>query len=385
MSALSQLSRAIPVRGLLGPHSSGRSALLRHLAARGDSETCRLLISGPQRQRSSVIRALLKAAGLDEKGLRREGRKQLLNVYLRERIARGQQILILVDDADQFGPSAFDELLRLRQEAQGSSDAIDLLLGLEHIDAASSPAADFMRSDRAPGITVLTWMNTTEVGWYLNWRLERFGLAGLFTSNAIQHIARTSRGCFAAVDYLSQMALLLQRKHSASHVDAALARNAVRAFHGEPMQDTECSLEDSSRPAEPTDADSVELIISKDGEILRRVICSERLLIGRSSFNDVHLDDQYLSRNHLAIVRRASGFYASDLNSVNGVRLNGNPIHSAPLADGDLIRIGPYSLKVLLRGVRQAACAEVEAAALTETAQMPAPDIPEPARLKLVK
>ncbi len=108
-------------------------------------------------------------------------------------------------------------------------------------------------------------------------------------------------------------------------------------------------------------------------------------VLGRSHLNDLCLDSSYLSRHHLAITRGATGFYLSDLNSVNGVVLNGQRVHSAPIGDGDVIAAGPYRIKVTVTGDVPREATDSEVAGLVDTAVMPAPGNQEPAHLKLIK
>jgi hypothetical protein len=202
--------------------------------------------------------------------------------------------------------------------------------------------------------------------------------------SALQEIARSAQGSFTAVDYLCQLTLLLLRKRAEKQADAALVRESVRVLgrsRGEPVSETVTQ----TAPGELAVAQVAELTISRDGQLVHRAVCNDRLMIGRSQFNDIRLDDRYLSRHHLAIVRGASGFYASDLNSVNGVVLTGCRIQSAPIGHGDVLSIGPYSVKISLQGRALMPGEDPEAANLSGTWAMPAPEIPVPARLKLIK
>jgi hypothetical protein len=227
-------------------------------------------------------------------------------------------------------------------------------------------------------------MNATEVSWYVHWRLERFVLPELFSFSALQEITRSAQGSFTAVDFLCQMTLLLLRNRSESQADESLVREAVRVL-GRPRGEPVPVVAKPAAPKEPAGIHTAEMIISRDGQVVHRAVCHDRVMIGRSQFNDIQLEDQYLSRHHLAIVRGADGFVASDLNSVNGVLLNGRRFHSAPISDGDVISMGPYSVKISLQGRALLPGEDQEAASLSATWEMPAPKIPEPARLKLIK
>lgn len=66
----------------------------------------------------------------------------------------------------------------------------------------------------------------------------------------------------------------------------------------------------------------------------------ERVTIGRVSDCDICISDANVSRRHAAIVRADGTWRIEDLGSTNGTLLNGAPVESAELADGDVIGIG---------------------------------------------
>jgi SARP family transcriptional regulator, regulator of embCAB operon len=65
--------------------------------------------------------------------------------------------------------------------------------------------------------------------------------------------------------------------------------------------------------------------------------------IGRLDDNDIVLDDEDVSRHHAVISDAGAGFVITDLRSTNGVEVQRKQIRTtAPLADGDHIRIGGH-------------------------------------------
>jgi hypothetical protein len=63
--------------------------------------------------------------------------------------------------------------------------------------------------------------------------------------------------------------------------------------------------------------------------------------IGRSRDCDVVLEDSGASRRHAEILPHADGWAIRDLESTNGVRVNGRPVGGAqPLREGDRVEIG---------------------------------------------
>ncbi|MFQ5696751.1 MAG: FHA domain-containing protein [Myxococcota bacterium] len=69
-------------------------------------------------------------------------------------------------------------------------------------------------------------------------------------------------------------------------------------------------------------------------------ISRPEVLIGRTPTSDLTLVDDGISREHAMIVWEDDRFSIEDLQSTNGTRVNGKPVRSVELADGDEIQIG---------------------------------------------
>ncbi|MEL4504813.1 ATP-binding cassette domain-containing protein [Luteococcus sp. H138] len=89
------------------------------------------------------------------------------------------------------------------------------------------------------------------------------------------------------------------------------------------------------------------------------VMASEALTIGRDAANSLVLDDPLVSHRHARAVRVGDGFDITDLDSLNGIQLNGMPVRSAHLGPGDVLTIGHSSFEVqdgqLVRKVQRTA------------------------------
>jgi uncharacterized RDD family membrane protein YckC len=69
--------------------------------------------------------------------------------------------------------------------------------------------------------------------------------------------------------------------------------------------------------------------------------------IGRELDNALRLPDPSISRHHAVLRRGPEGYLIQDLQSSNGVLLNGNRVESAPLHDGDRITLGQMQITFL--------------------------------------
>jgi len=89
------------------------------------------------------------------------------------------------------------------------------------------------------------------------------------------------------------------------------------------------------------------LIVSKDGDTVNEFTFSDRkVLIGRSEFADIVIEDLYASKLHAMILAYADALVLLDLNSANGLTLNSVKLQSAVLEENDIISIGRHRLKV---------------------------------------
>jgi pSer/pThr/pTyr-binding forkhead associated (FHA) protein len=70
---------------------------------------------------------------------------------------------------------------------------------------------------------------------------------------------------------------------------------------------------------------------------------------GRGPGCDIFLDEVTSSRRHAEFRRENGTFRIVDLDSLNGTYVNGKPVASAMLANGDEIQIGKFRLVVLIR------------------------------------
>jgi hypothetical protein len=79
-------------------------------------------------------------------------------------------------------------------------------------------------------------------------------------------------------------------------------------------------------------------VLSWDGE--RREVDKRRVVLGRSRDCDIQLADPNVSRRHAELRQEGSAFWVVDLDSTNGLEVNGRRVKRAKLADGDTFTIG---------------------------------------------
>jgi hypothetical protein len=74
-----------------------------------------------------------------------------------------------------------------------------------------------------------------------------------------------------------------------------------------------------------------------------------RTAIGRTPDNDLRIDEDFISRRHAVILASAESTIVEDLNSTNGVFVNGEQVTRRELREGDLVTIGKTSFRYVLK------------------------------------
>ena len=109
----------------------------------------------------------------------------------------------------------------------------------------------------------------------------------------------------------------------------------------------------SSGPLGPGTSLQLELINAGQTPLLpgQRYSLRDPLLIGRSARNDIMLEDDWVSAEHLRLRRLQGAWLAEDLGSTNGTRLNGRPLKGAArVRAGDVLDLGRVTFKLVEQG-----------------------------------
>lgn len=106
---------------------------------------------------------------------------------------------------------------------------------------------------------------------------------------------------------------------------------------------------------------AAKLILSMDGAVIKEYpLTKERMTIGRKAHNDIVIDNLAISGEHAAIVTILHDSFLEDLDSTNGLEVNGVPTKKHFLQNNDLIEIGKYKLKYINDQVSQTSAADFE-------------------------
>jgi chromosome segregation ATPase len=90
-------------------------------------------------------------------------------------------------------------------------------------------------------------------------------------------------------------------------------------------------------------------LVRLDGEQHTTYPLARRTRIGRIAGCEMQIDSQSVSRNHAVLLKGTRELIVEDLNSTNGVLVNGRKVSRQVLSDGDVLTIGETQFRCVLK------------------------------------
>jgi hypothetical protein len=141
--------------------------------------------------------------------------------------------------------------------------------------------------------------------------------------------------------WLDERDSLMQRLETEAAHSSALVENIQRSIRS--------LAPGSSGPHEALREAGVRLLVrSQDGHEVVHVL-GRKTTIGRTPDNDLQIDASFISRHHAVLLVNGQQTIIEDLNSTNGVHVNGHRISREILNDGDLVMVGKARFRFTIR------------------------------------
>ena len=141
--------------------------------------------------------------------------------------------------------------------------------------------------------------------------------------------------------WLDERDSLMQRLETEAAHSSALVDNIQRSIRSQAPGNS--GTHEAMREA------GVRLLVrSRDGHEVVHVL-GRKTTIGRTPDNDLQIDASFISRHHAVLLANDQQTVIEDLNSTNGVHVNGHRISREILKDGDLVMVGKARFRFVIR------------------------------------
>ena len=309
-----------------GPAGAGKTSVLRQLIQELPRETVKAVVDGTRVKPRALVADVLEQYGYTTDLQSTEELLQLLEMFVGQQTRTYQAPVLIVDNADKMFPSAMKALAKLASMREQDQPAIRLLLAGRRRIQVPAAGGDEHGLPRSVATHELGPMSNNEALVYLHSRIEAAGVGtpdSVFPGDTCDRLHKMSKGWPGLVN--------------------AFALSAIEDSGGDTVTVSKLSAKPSTKAA----SRGPQVVISKNGKTLDEYqFDDKKVLIGRSDFADIVIDDEFSSKFHVLLMLYSDGLVLLDLNSVNGTTVNSVRVKSALLLEDDVISIGHHRLKV---------------------------------------
>jgi type II secretory pathway predicted ATPase ExeA len=294
--------------GLLqGPDACGKSTILRQLSEKLPGDAAVAVIDGNRIKPRELLSEILSQFGYDTGLAEVDELLNMIEVLAVQQTNSCEPPVIFIDNVDRMYPSALKTLDKLAGLTSKQRFVIRLIL-TGHEGLSSLIESDGMRNiaERSADIFSIEPLTAKETRLYLHARLRACGV-----------------------------------KQAGKMLTAAVCDRLYKKSGGWPGLLNQIAR-DTIRPEPPR------FVVTKNGKTVAEFPFQEKkMLLGRSEFCDIVVDDDFVSKVHIALLLYADAMVLLDLNSANGTIVNSRQVKSTILKEDDIISLGDHRIKVL--------------------------------------
>lgn len=267
--------------------------------------------------------------------------------FLLEKYAEGKHVLIAVDEAQNLGSAALEELRLLTCIEAGTKELLTVvLMGQPNLsDLINSEALHNLRQ-RTRLRQHLRRLTAEETVEYLRHRLSVSGgeYDEIFDQSTVDLIYKATSGTPRLINTLCDTAMTATAIRDGKRVTEKCVQEVLEELGWDTRRISK--FEANANDSEP--APSLLLFHEeRRGELIAKVRCESPItLIGRCESNHLRINDKSISRRHALIAFEKGKFRIEDLGSTNGTFHNSSRCGTRTyiLKSGDTLSLGCYTV-----------------------------------------
>jgi len=327
-----------------GEIGAGKTTLLEQFLGELDENVAVVRIHQTQLTAVQFLQSLLVQLGVRPFNMRKAELLDTLSSHLRELLAEGRRVVIVIDEAQNLDTTVLEEIRMLSDVGPGAGRVVSIILtGQPELNATlDSPALEQL-AQRTRLRFHLKALSEPETGAYI---LHRLKIAGaereIFDPEVFPLVFRYTGGVPRLINTLCDTAMLVAFGEEHETVGPAEIREAIKELQWTDYASRTNRLNTGCDFGGQTVG---RLVVSCDGEEPREYPLSRgRFVIGRTADNDVQIDSRFVSRHHAQLTIGPRSAVIEDLKSTNGVYFGGQRIRRRTLKDGESFVIGDHEL-----------------------------------------
>jgi len=334
---------------ITGEIGSGKTTLLQSFLSELDDDVVYAVVSQTQLTPTQFLQAVLTEFGFKPFNKRKVELLDMLNMFLIEQYSNGKKVVLIVDEAQNLTHKVLEEIRMISGIETHKEKVLRIIL-------AGQP--ELRDSLESPGLKQLVQrvrlrfhlgpLDRREMHEYVDHRLRVAGTeTRLFEEDAFETIHRYTGGVPRLINTLCDTALLCAFADEKTTVGLDDVMAAITELNWKEHESNTGIYEklQQIQQREVNSSDVTRIEVRADGEIVQELTLPlGRVIVGRSSDNEIFIKSKFVSRHHAQLVSDENGCVIEDLNSTNGVFLGEKQVKKYRLRDGDVVSLGVHEL-----------------------------------------
>ena len=335
---------------ITGEIGSGKTTLIETFLKEVGDDVVVAQINQTQVSPIEFLQAVLVQFGFHPFKMRKAEILSTLNDFLIQQYANGRKVLLIVDEAQNLSLKVLEELRLLSGVETIKEKVLRIILaGQPELNAKLDSPELVQLRQRVRLRFHLSALSEQEMVAYVRHRLAVAGATSeIFEADTYPLLYRYTGGIPRLINTLCDTCMLGAFAQERDVVGLPIVRAAIEELQWEEYHArthtnlVPVRLEETSPHQLPPVGRL--LLYLKDEKLDEAVVVPGRFVIGRTSDNDLPIDSKFVSRHHAQLITNAETTLLEDLNSTNGVYVNGRRVRRHRLVPGDVIKIGTHEV-----------------------------------------
>jgi len=335
---------------ITGEIGSGKTTLLQSFLSELEDDVVYAVVSQTQLTPTQFLQAVLTEFGFKPFKKRKVELLDMLNMFLIEQYSNDKKVVLVVDEAQNLSHKVLEEIRLISGIETHKEKVLRIILaGQPELRETLDSAGLKQLVQRVRLRFHLGALDLREMQEYIEHRLSVAGCESqdLFADETLRTIHRYSGGVPRLINTLCDTALLCafaDEKHVVEEADVQAALEELNWHEHESSTGRHQQILDMQQQ-KASGGPVTRIEIFTNGELVAEHSFPQgRVIVGRSSDNEVYIESKFVSRHHAQLISDERGCVIEDLNSTNGVFLGEKQIKKYRLRQGDVVTLGVHEL-----------------------------------------
>ena len=360
---------------ITGEIGAGKTTLIESFLKEIQADVVVAQINQTQVSAVDFLQAVLVQFGFSPFKMKKAELIATLNNFLIEQHGANRKVLLIVDEAQNLSLRVLEEI-RLLSGVETTKEKVlrIILAGQPELNDKLDAPELIQLAQRIRLRFHLSTLAAPEMRAYIEHRLEVAGAGDrqIFAEDTFAELYRYTGGVPRLVNTLCDTAMMSAYASNRDGVtvgDVATAVDelrwveyAVRIQQQQAAQGRAAAAADGhaqttvlgttagvanagNGPTESPGAAIGRILIATDGRTVQEVpLKVGRIIVGRTTDNDVQIDSRFVSRHHCQVITTPHACVIEDLNSTNGIYVKSKRVRRHYLNDGDVVQLGKHEL-----------------------------------------